>query len=122
MYVQHSPPSTQNVSQARAQAVHTPTPRLPLDGTPEVPELRAHLEQRTSNERGSIIQEGRGPRRSSSFSGVVGAFPGISRTTLKGPCYDYAEEEESSMEEEESESNKAAPTYVGNLKVLEGQL
>ncbi|MBW0465243.1 hypothetical protein O181_004958 [Austropuccinia psidii MF-1] len=30
-------------------------------------------------------KEGRGKRRSSSFLGVVGAFPGISRTTFKGP-------------------------------------
>ncbi|MBW0563414.1 hypothetical protein O181_103129 [Austropuccinia psidii MF-1] len=29
--------------------------------------------------------EGRGPRRSNSFSGVVGRFPGLSRTTFKGP-------------------------------------
>ncbi|MBW0582040.1 hypothetical protein O181_121755 [Austropuccinia psidii MF-1] len=28
-------------------------------------------------------KEGRGPRRSSSFSGVVGGFPGLSRTSLK---------------------------------------
>ncbi|MBW0517394.1 hypothetical protein O181_057109 [Austropuccinia psidii MF-1] len=31
------------------------------------------------------IQEGRGKRRSSSFSGVVGTFTGISRPTFKGP-------------------------------------
>ncbi|MBW0542402.1 hypothetical protein O181_082117 [Austropuccinia psidii MF-1] len=29
--------------------------------------------------------EGRGPRRSNSFSGVVGGFPGLSRTTFKCP-------------------------------------
>ncbi|MBW0494132.1 hypothetical protein O181_033847 [Austropuccinia psidii MF-1] len=30
-------------------------------------------------------KEARGPRISNSFSGVVGGFPGLSRTTLKGP-------------------------------------
>ncbi|MBW0501843.1 hypothetical protein O181_041558 [Austropuccinia psidii MF-1] len=33
-------------------------------------------------------KEGRGPRRSNSFSGVVGGFPGTSRTIFKGPCED----------------------------------
>ncbi|MBW0499279.1 hypothetical protein O181_038994 [Austropuccinia psidii MF-1] len=33
-------------------------------------------------------KEERGPRRSSSFSGVVGGFPGLSRTNLKGPGED----------------------------------
>ncbi|MBW0472837.1 hypothetical protein O181_012552 [Austropuccinia psidii MF-1] len=48
-------------------------------------------------------KEGRGPRRSSSFSGVVGGFPGLSRTTFKGPGEDGKEEEENSVEEEESD-------------------
>ncbi|MBW0498999.1 hypothetical protein O181_038714 [Austropuccinia psidii MF-1] len=34
MPIQHSPPSRQTRSQARAQAALTPTPRAPLDGTP----------------------------------------------------------------------------------------
>ncbi|MBW0502514.1 hypothetical protein O181_042229 [Austropuccinia psidii MF-1] len=45
MIVQHSPPVRQTRSQARAQAVLTSTPRAPLDITPEVPQLRAHLDQ-----------------------------------------------------------------------------
>ncbi|MBW0501640.1 hypothetical protein O181_041355, partial [Austropuccinia psidii MF-1] len=43
--VQHSPPERQKRSQARAQAVLTLAPRAPLDGTPEVPQLRAHLDR-----------------------------------------------------------------------------
>ncbi|MBW0585119.1 hypothetical protein O181_124834, partial [Austropuccinia psidii MF-1] len=65
----------------------------PLDGTPAVPQLRAKLD------RGPILEgaapsrkEGRGPRRSSSFSGVVGGFPGASRTIFKGPGEDGEEE------------------------------
>ncbi|MBW0497069.1 hypothetical protein O181_036784 [Austropuccinia psidii MF-1] len=45
MPIQHSPPARQTRSQARAQAVLTPTPRAPLDGTPEVPQLRAQLDR-----------------------------------------------------------------------------
>ncbi|MBW0525031.1 hypothetical protein O181_064746 [Austropuccinia psidii MF-1] len=41
-------------------------------------------------------REERGPRRSSSFSGVAGRFPGLSRTNLKGPVEDGEEEEEES--------------------------
>ncbi|MBW0561892.1 hypothetical protein O181_101607 [Austropuccinia psidii MF-1] len=45
-------------------------------------------------------KEGRGTRRSTSFSGVVGGVPGLSRTTLKGPGEDGEEEEERSDDTE----------------------
>ncbi|MBW0549947.1 hypothetical protein O181_089662 [Austropuccinia psidii MF-1] len=93
--IQHSPPARKTRSQVRAQAVLTLTPRAPLDNTPEVPQLRGQLD------RGPIMEgaepfreEGRGPVRSNSFSGVVGQFPALSRTTLKGPVEDGEEEEE----------------------------
>ncbi|MBW0511897.1 hypothetical protein O181_051612 [Austropuccinia psidii MF-1] len=41
MPIQHSPPARQTRSQARDQAILTPTPRAPLDSTPAVPQLRA---------------------------------------------------------------------------------
>ncbi|MBW0562038.1 hypothetical protein O181_101753 [Austropuccinia psidii MF-1] len=114
MRIQNSPPARQTRSQARTQAVLTPTPRAPLDGTPAVLELRAQLD------RGPIMKgaepsrkEGRGPRRSSSFSGVVGSFPGLSRTSLKVPGEYDEEEEENSVEEEESDGTEAAPAPVG---------
>ncbi|MBW0474789.1 hypothetical protein O181_014504 [Austropuccinia psidii MF-1] len=95
MPVQHSPPVRQTRSQARAQAVLTPTPRAPLDGTPEVSQLRASLDRGPHLEgEAPSIQEGRGPRRSSSFSGVVGSFPRLSWTTFKGLGEDGEEEEE----------------------------
>ncbi|MBW0463005.1 hypothetical protein O181_002720 [Austropuccinia psidii MF-1] len=50
MPVQQSPPAGKASSQARAQAVLTPTPKAPLDGTPEVPQLRAHLDKGTNME------------------------------------------------------------------------
>ncbi|MBW0538292.1 hypothetical protein O181_078007 [Austropuccinia psidii MF-1] len=58
------------------------------------------------------IQEGRGPRISIPFSELLGAFTGISRTTLKGPGEDDTEEEENSVKEEESDSTEAAPIPV----------
>ncbi|MBW0575892.1 hypothetical protein O181_115607 [Austropuccinia psidii MF-1] len=58
-------------------------------------------------------KEGRGPRRSSSFSGVVGGFPGFSRTTFKGPGENGEEEEENSVEEEESDGTEVVPAPVG---------
>ncbi|MBW0548330.1 hypothetical protein O181_088045 [Austropuccinia psidii MF-1] len=114
MPLQHSPPARQTRSQARAQAALTPTPSASLDGTPAVPQLRAKLD------RGPILEEaapsrkeGGGPRRSSSFSGVVGRFQGTSRTIFIGPVEDDEEDEENSVEEEESDSTEVLPAPVG---------
>ncbi|MBW0526501.1 hypothetical protein O181_066216 [Austropuccinia psidii MF-1] len=57
--------------------------------------------------------EGRGPLRSNSFSGVVGHFPGLLRTTFKSPGEDGEEEEENSVEEEESDGTEGVPDPVG---------
>ncbi|MBW0542036.1 hypothetical protein O181_081751 [Austropuccinia psidii MF-1] len=87
MPLQCPPPERQTKSQARAKAVITLTPRVPLDGTPDVPQLRAHLDRGQVMEREEQSRkEGRGPGRSSSLSGV---------------------------EEEGSDSTEAAPTPVG---------
>ncbi|MBW0524050.1 hypothetical protein O181_063765 [Austropuccinia psidii MF-1] len=84
MPIQHSPPARQTRSQARTQAVLTPTPRAPLDGTPAVSQLRAKLDRGPTLEGAALSRkEGRVPRRSSSFSGVVGGFPGTSRVQVK---------------------------------------
>ncbi|MBW0499571.1 hypothetical protein O181_039286 [Austropuccinia psidii MF-1] len=120
MPVQHPPPARQKRSQARAQALLTPTPRAPLEGTPEVPQLRTQLD------RGAIFEgeapsrkEGRGPRISNSFSGVVGRFPGLSRTTFKGPG-EYGEEEENSVEEKGSDGTEGVPAPVGEYQGIGG--
>ncbi|MBW0483336.1 hypothetical protein O181_023051 [Austropuccinia psidii MF-1] len=111
MPVQHSPPSRKTRSQARSQAVLTPTPREPFDETPAVTQLEAHFDRGSVMEgEAPSIQEGRGLRRSSSFSGVVGTFPGISRTTLRGTGEDVAEEEE------EPDGNEAAHTPLRESK------
>ncbi|MBW0486543.1 hypothetical protein O181_026258 [Austropuccinia psidii MF-1] len=109
MPVQHSPPERQIGSQARAKHFLTPNPRAPLHGTPEVPQLRAHLDRGQSMEGDAPSRrEGRGPIISSPFSGVVGTFPGILRTTLKAPGKDG--------EEEESDGTQVVPTPVGASK------
>ncbi|MBW0587897.1 hypothetical protein O181_127612 [Austropuccinia psidii MF-1] len=114
MPVKHSPPARQTRSQARAQAALTPTPRVPLDGTPAVPQLRAQLDRGPRMEGAAPSRkEGRGPRRSISLSGVVGSFPGLSRTSLKVQGEDDDEEEENSVEEEESDGTEGVPAPVG---------
>ncbi|MBW0504197.1 hypothetical protein O181_043912 [Austropuccinia psidii MF-1] len=106
MPLQNLPRARQTRSQAQTQAFLTPTPRAPPDGTPAVSQLRAKLEI------GPILQ-GRVPRRSKPFSGVVGGLPGMSRTTFRGPGEDGEEEEENSVEEEEYNGSEAAPAPVG---------
>ncbi|MBW0567305.1 hypothetical protein O181_107020 [Austropuccinia psidii MF-1] len=114
MHIQHSPPERQTRSQERAQDALTPTPRAPLEGAPEVPQLRAQLDRGPIMEGATpSIQEGRGPRRSNSLLGVVGGFPGLSRTTLKGPGEDGGEEEENYVEEEEYDGTEGVPAPVG---------
>ncbi|MBW0461096.1 hypothetical protein O181_000811 [Austropuccinia psidii MF-1] len=90
--------SKQKISNSRTQVVLTPTPRAPLDGTPADPQLRAQLD--------------RGSRRSNPFSGVVGSFTGISRTTLKGHRKDDAEVEENSVDEEDYDCTEASPALT----------
>ncbi|MBW0554684.1 hypothetical protein O181_094399 [Austropuccinia psidii MF-1] len=84
MPIQNSTPERNTRSEARTQAVLTPTTRAPLDGTPAVLQMRAKLNRGPILEReASSRKERRGPTRSISFSGVVGAFPGTSRTIFR---------------------------------------
>ncbi|MBW0583756.1 hypothetical protein O181_123471 [Austropuccinia psidii MF-1] len=113
MPFQHSPPARQTRSQARAHAFFTPTPRGLHCSTPSIPQMRAQLDRGPLMEGAEPFRkEGRGQRRSSSFSGVVGGFQGISRTTSKGPGED-GEEEEKYVEEEESDGTECVPAPVG---------
>ncbi|MBW0533386.1 hypothetical protein O181_073101 [Austropuccinia psidii MF-1] len=121
MPLQHSSPARQTRSQARAEAVLTPTPRAPLDGTIAVPPLKAQLDRGPIKEGSAPYRkEGRVPRRSNSFSGVVGGFPGMLRTTFRGPGEDGEEEEENSVEEEGSYGTEAAPAPVGESEGTRG--
>ncbi|MBW0501170.1 hypothetical protein O181_040885 [Austropuccinia psidii MF-1] len=67
-------------------------------------------------------KEGIGPSRSSLFLGVVAAFPGISRTTLRGTGEDDSEEEDNSVKEEGCGSMEDDPTSVGESQGTGGQL
>ncbi|MBW0591507.1 hypothetical protein O181_131222, partial [Austropuccinia psidii MF-1] len=69
---------------------------------------------------GPLWKEGRGPRRSNSFTGVVGGFPRLSRTTFKGLGKDSEEEEENSVEEEESDGKEGTPAPVGACQSIRG--
>ncbi|MBW0504184.1 hypothetical protein O181_043899 [Austropuccinia psidii MF-1] len=121
MPMKHSPPARQTISQDRTQAVLTPTPRAPLNGTPAVPQLRAKLGRGPISEGAAPSRkEGRGPRRSSSFSGVDGGFSGTSRTIFRGPGEDGEEEEENSVEEKTSDDTEGVPAHVGEFQSTEG--
>ncbi|MBW0524064.1 hypothetical protein O181_063779 [Austropuccinia psidii MF-1] len=95
MPIQNSPPAAQARSQARAQAVLITAPRAPLDGTPAVPQLRAHLDG-VQNLEGVAPsrKEGKRPRRLS-------------------PGEDGEEDEENLVEEEESHCTEGVPAPVG---------
>ncbi|MBW0508639.1 hypothetical protein O181_048354 [Austropuccinia psidii MF-1] len=122
MPIQHSRPARQIRSHIRTQAVLTPTPSAPLDGTPAVPQLRAQLDRGPHMGRAvPSRKEGRGPRRSNSLSRVVGVLPGLSRTTPKGPGEDGKEEEEISVEEEKSDGTEGVPALVGASQGTGGQ-
>ncbi|MBW0578852.1 hypothetical protein O181_118567 [Austropuccinia psidii MF-1] len=98
MPVQHSPPARQTRSQAQTQAVLTPTPRIEDPAWKE----QHHPGRKEECQEDQIL-----------FSGVVGGFPGMSRTSFKGPGEDGEEEEENSVEEEESEGTEGVPAPVG---------
>ncbi|MBW0585253.1 hypothetical protein O181_124968 [Austropuccinia psidii MF-1] len=111
MPIQNSPPARQTRSQARARAVLTPTSSAPFDSTPAIPQLRGQLDRGPITEgEAPSRKEGRGPRRSTSLSGVAGLFPGAARTTFKGPG---EEEEENFVEEEEYDGTEDVPAPVG---------
>ncbi|MBW0581639.1 hypothetical protein O181_121354 [Austropuccinia psidii MF-1] len=121
MPIQPSPPARQTISQARTQAVLTQTPRAPLDGTPAVSQLRAKLDKGPTLEGAATSRKkGRGPRRSSSFSGVVGLFPGTSRTIFKVPGEYGEEEEENFVGEEDSDGTEYVPAPVEESQATGG--
>ncbi|MBW0501028.1 hypothetical protein O181_040743 [Austropuccinia psidii MF-1] len=114
---QNSPPARKTRFLARTQAVLTPTPRVPPDGTPEVPKMRAYLNKGQSMEgEETSRKEVRAPRRSRSFFRAVGAFDGISETSFKGLGEDGEEEKENFVEEEGSDRTEVVPASVGASK------
>ncbi|MBW0575195.1 hypothetical protein O181_114910 [Austropuccinia psidii MF-1] len=86
MPVQHSPPE----GQTRSQAVLTPTPRAPLDGTPVVPQLKAHFgrKEEGQEDQGPGEEEEENSVEEEEYEGTegipapVGASQGAGGTTL----------------------------------------
>ncbi|MBW0498823.1 hypothetical protein O181_038538 [Austropuccinia psidii MF-1] len=78
MPVQHSPPAKKTSSQINPDVL-TPTARVPLDHTPSVHQLSANLDRGPPMEGAAPSRRGgMKSRRSRSFSGLLGGYPGMS--------------------------------------------
>ncbi|MBW0474551.1 hypothetical protein O181_014266 [Austropuccinia psidii MF-1] len=120
MPVQHSPPAKNTRSQ-RNPAVLTPTERVPLDRTPSVHQMCANLD------RGPPIQGaapsrrgGMKTRRSRSFSGLLGGYPGMSEGARARQGEVEDEEGEDSVEEEDSGETEVADALANSPEVPQG--
>ncbi|MBW0543757.1 hypothetical protein O181_083472 [Austropuccinia psidii MF-1] len=120
MPVQNSPPAKNTRSQ-RNPDVLTPTARCPLDHTPSVHQLSANLD------RGPPM-EGAAPsrrvemksRRSRSFSGLLGGYPGMSEGSRARLGEVKYEEGEESVEEEDSGETEVADSVENSPEVPQG--
>ncbi|MBW0590755.1 hypothetical protein O181_130470 [Austropuccinia psidii MF-1] len=113
MPVQHSPPANNTRSQ-RHQAVLTPTARAPLDRTPSVNQLSTNLDRGPPMEgEAPSTRGGVKSRRSRSFSGLLGGYPGISQGPRSRSGEAEDEEGEESVEEEGSEETEVAAALAG---------
>ncbi|MBW0552482.1 hypothetical protein O181_092197 [Austropuccinia psidii MF-1] len=98
MPIQHSPPARQTRSQDRAQAVLTPTPRAPLDGSPAVTQedpvwktnLKGPGEDDEEEEENSVEEEE--SDGTEGFPDSVGASQGTG-----GPTIAQSDQSESSL-------------------------
>ncbi|MBW0569427.1 hypothetical protein O181_109142 [Austropuccinia psidii MF-1] len=83
MPVHHSPPAKNTRSQ-RISAVLTPTARAPLDRRPSVHQLSANLDRGPPTEGEAPSRRGgMKSRRSRSFSGLLGGYPGVGTSELE---------------------------------------
>ncbi|MBW0538541.1 hypothetical protein O181_078256 [Austropuccinia psidii MF-1] len=121
MQVQNSPPA-KNTRYQRNTAVLSPTARLPLDCTPSLHQLSANLDKGPPME-GAAPSRRRGMklRRSRSFSGLVGGYPGISEGARARLGEAEDEEGEESMEEEESEETEVEASLAGAHEASEAE-
>ncbi|MBW0583237.1 hypothetical protein O181_122952, partial [Austropuccinia psidii MF-1] len=105
---------TKNTRSQRNPAVLTPTARVPLDCTSSVHQLSADLNRGPPMEGAAPTRRGgMKSRRSRSFSGLVGGYPGISEGA--GARLGEAEDEEckESAEEEEFDETEVATALEG---------
>ncbi|MBW0573603.1 hypothetical protein O181_113318 [Austropuccinia psidii MF-1] len=119
MPVQHSPPS-KNTRTQRNPAVIIPTERVPLDHTPSVHQMRANLDRGPPMEGAAPSRRGEmKSRRSRSFSGLLGGYPGMSEggTARLGQAED---EEGGLVEEEDSGETEVADAFTNAPEVPQG--
>ncbi|MBW0540679.1 hypothetical protein O181_080394 [Austropuccinia psidii MF-1] len=120
MPVQHSPPDKNTRSQ-RNPAVLTPTPRVPLGHTPSVHQLSANLDRGPPMEVEAPSRRwGMKSRRSRSFSGLLGGYPGISEGARARLEEVEGEKGEDSMEEEDSGETEVADALENAPEVPQG--
>ncbi|MBW0483454.1 hypothetical protein O181_023169 [Austropuccinia psidii MF-1] len=122
MPVQHSPPA-KNTRYQTNPAVLTPTARVPLDRTPSVHQLSANLDRGPPMEGAAPSRRGgMKSRRSRSFSGLFGGYPGMSEGARARPGEVEDEEGEEYVEEEDSgkpEWNMIWQMLKSLLKIME---
>ncbi|MBW0519543.1 hypothetical protein O181_059258 [Austropuccinia psidii MF-1] len=120
MPVQHSP-SAKNTRSQRNPAVPTPTARVPLDRTPSVHQLGANLNRGPRMEGAEPSgREGMKSRRSRSFSGLLGGYPGMSEGARARLGEVEDEEGEKSLEEEDSGETEVADAFANAPEVPQG--
>ncbi|MBW0537588.1 hypothetical protein O181_077303 [Austropuccinia psidii MF-1] len=108
MPVQHIP-QAKNTRSQRNPAVLTSTARVPLDRTSSVHKLSANLDRGPPMEGAAPSRRwGMKSRRSRSFSGLLGGYPGISEGARARLGEVEDEEGEESVEEEDSVETEVA--------------
>ncbi|MBW0573356.1 hypothetical protein O181_113071 [Austropuccinia psidii MF-1] len=120
MPVQHSPQAKNNRSQ-RNPAILTPTARVPLDCTPSVNQLSENLDRGPPMEGAAPSRRGgMKSRRSRSFSGLLGGYPGMSEGARARLGEVEDEEGEESVEEENSGETEVADALANAPEVPQG--
>ncbi|MBW0509337.1 hypothetical protein O181_049052 [Austropuccinia psidii MF-1] len=116
MPVHHSPPAKSTRSQ-RNQAVLTTTGRDPLDCTLSVHQLSENLDRGPPMEGEALPRSGGMKlRRSRSFYGMLGGYPGISQGPRRRLGEGEDEEGEECVEEQESEETEVEASLEGALE------
>ncbi|MBW0492362.1 hypothetical protein O181_032077 [Austropuccinia psidii MF-1] len=106
--VQHIPPANNKRSQ-RIQAVLTLKARSPLEHITSVHQLGKNLDRGPPMDGAApFLRGGMKSRRSISFSGLLGCYPGISQGPRRRLGEGEDEEGEESVEEEESEETEVS--------------
>ncbi|MBW0577230.1 hypothetical protein O181_116945 [Austropuccinia psidii MF-1] len=120
MPVQHIPPA-KNTRSKRNPAVLTPTARVPLDGTPSVHQLSANLDRGPPMEGAEPSRRGgMKSRRSISFFGLLGSYPGISEGARARLGEVEDAEGDKSVEEEDSGETEVAGALANAPEVPQG--